>query len=56
MVNAPDALVVGDGGVHRIRCLTLFVYVILHTARFRRASRVATVKVLSLEGVAAAHR
>ena len=37
MINAPDALVVGDGGEHVMRYLTLFVHVVVTNGPLSRA-------------------
>jgi hypothetical protein len=55
VINAPDALVVGDGGEHVMRCLTIFVHVIrTHGPLSRTVSsqQISTTK----SAVAAAHR
>jgi hypothetical protein len=39
VINAPDALVVGDGGEHVIRYLTIFVHVVLTHGPLSRTGR-----------------
>ena len=55
VINAPDALVVGDGGEHVMRYLTLFVHVVRTHGPLRRtgsSQQISTTKSV----VAAAHR
>jgi hypothetical protein len=55
VVNAPDALVVGDGGEHVMRCLILFVVVIRSNGPLSRtgsSQHISATKSI----VAAAHR
>ena len=50
VINAPDALVVGDGGEHVMRYLTLFVHVVVTNGPLSRAGVSTAVRqsVLSL--------
>jgi hypothetical protein len=55
VINAPDALVVGDGGEHVMRCLIIFVHVV-HThgplSRTGSSQQISATRSV----VAAAHR
>jgi hypothetical protein len=55
MINAPDALVVGVGVVHGMRCLTIFVRVISQT-RPAEAVHSLSHSVLKVKSVAVAHQ